>query len=112
MTEGPSNTLFGQSPKRYGLASLIAVCLAVVSWPLMFVIGFIMVYIAVLLALIAVVSGLLGMGSGIYYNEWLGVVTGALGVGLVVAGTSSVVSALSNFPCFRCTSPSAINALA
>ena len=97
MTEDSTNTLFGQSPKRYGLASLIAVCLAFACWPLMVVIGFIMVYVAVLLALTAVVSGLLGVGSGIYYKEWGAVVAGALGAGLAVTGACFVVSALSNF---------------
>ncbi len=97
MTNKSHNTLFGQSPKRYGLASLIAVCLAFASWPLMVVIGFIMVYVAMLLALIAVVSGLLGIGSGIYYNEWLGVVTGALGVGLAGFGVWTVVWAVTHF---------------
>lgn len=97
MSEESHNTLFGQSPKRYGLASLIAVCLAVVSWPLMFVIGFIMVYVAMLLVLIAVVSGLLGIGSGIYYNEWLGVVTGAIGLVLAGFGVCSVVWAVTHF---------------
>lgn len=97
MEEKSHNTLFGQSPKRYGLTSLIAVCLAVVSWPLMFVIGFIMVYVAMLLALIAVVSGLLGIGSGIYYNEWLGVGTGALGVGLAGFGVWAVVWAVTHW---------------
>ena len=97
MTEGSTNTLFGQSPKRYGLASVIAVCLALACWPLSVVIGFIMVYVSMLLALIAVVSGLLGIGTGIYYNEWLGVVTGALGVGLAGFGVWSVWWGLSNF---------------
>jgi len=99
MTESSANTLFGQSPKRYGFASLIAVCLTFASWPLMVVIGFIMVYVAVLLALIAVVSGLLGVGSGIYYyyKEWGAVVAGAVGVGLASAGACAVISALSRF---------------
>ena len=97
MTESSTNTLFGQSPKRYGFASLIAVCLTFASWPLMVVIGFIMVYVAVILALIAVVSGLLGVGSGIYYKEWGAVVAGALGAGLAFTGACFVVSALSEF---------------
>jgi hypothetical protein len=97
MTESSTNTLFGLTPKRYGFASLIAVSLAFASWPLMVVIGFIMVYVAVLLAMIAVVSGLLGVGSGIYYKEWGAVVAGALGAGLAVTGACSIVSALSKF---------------
>jgi len=97
MTESSTNTLFGQSPKRYGIASVIAVCLAVSCWPLMVVIGFIMVYVAILLALIAVVSGLLGVGSGIYYKEWGAVVAGTIGSGLAVTGAGFIVSALSNF---------------
>ena len=97
MTDNSTNTLFGHSPKRYGLASVISVCLALACWPLSVVIGFIMVYASMLLALIAVVSGLLGIGTGIYYNEWFGAVAGALGAGLAGVGVWSVVWAMSNF---------------
>ncbi len=97
MTEKMTNTLFSHPPKRFGLASLVAACLAFASWPLMVVIGFIMVYVAILLALVTVVSGLLGIGSGIYYKEWPGVVMGAIGVGLVSVGACFIVSALTNF---------------
>lgn len=97
MTENSTDTLFGQSPKRYGIVSLIAACLAFASWPLMVVLGFLMVYIASLLAVVAVVSGLLGMGSGIYYKAWPAVVMGGIGMGLAGVGVSFVVSALSSF---------------
>ncbi len=63
----------------------------------MVVVGFIMVYVAMFLALFAVVSGLLGIGSGIYYNEWTGVVTGALGVFLTGFGVWSVFWAMTHF---------------
>jgi len=97
MDEKSSNTLFGQSPTRYGVASLIAVCLAGASWPLMVVVGFVMVYVAALLVLVAVVSGLLGIGAGIYYQDWLGTTTSALGVCLAGFGIWSVVWAMTHF---------------
>ena len=97
MTEISTDTLFGQSPKRYGITSLIAACLAFASWPLMVVIGFIMVYVAILLACVAVVSGLLGVGSGIYYRAWPAVVTGGIGMGLAGFGVCSVVWAMTHF---------------
>jgi hypothetical protein len=97
MTEKMTNTFFGQSPKRFGIASLVAACLAFASWPLMVVIGFLMVYVAMLMSLVAVVSGLLGISSGIYFKEWPGVVMGTIGIGLVSVGACFIVSALSNF---------------
>lgn len=77
MTGNSAKTLFGQSPNRYGVTSLAAVCLAIASWPLKVVIGFVMVYVAALPAFLAVVSGLMGVGSGIYYKGYVGVLTGA-----------------------------------
>ena len=97
MTDESPRTLFGQSPNRSGVASLVAACLAIVSWPLMVMIGFVMVYVAFLLALVALVSGLMGVGSGIYYLEWAGAVTGAIGAVLAGGGVCFVVAALSNF---------------
>ncbi|MEZ6056974.1 MAG: hypothetical protein R3C01_09745 [Planctomycetaceae bacterium] len=97
MTECSLDTLFGHSPNRYGVLSVIAVGFAFACWPLMVVIGFVMVYVAALLALIAVVSGLLGIGSGLYFRKWGAVVAGALGTGLAVAGICFIVSALSHF---------------
>ncbi len=97
MTDNSDNTLFGLSPKRYGVTSLTAACLAFVSWPLMVVIGFLMVYVAALLALVAVVSGLMGVGSGIYYKEYAGTVMGALGVALCCTGVVVIISALTQF---------------
>ena len=75
-----TGTLFGQSPARYGVASLIAAGLAFASWPLMIVFGFGMVYLAMLFALVAVVAGVLGVGSGIYYKGRLGIAGGLLGM--------------------------------
>ena len=97
MTDNSAKTLFGQSPKRYGVTSLAAACLAFASWPLMVVIGFVMVYVAALLAFVAVVSGLMGVGSGIYYKEYVGVVTGALGLALACSGVVFIISALTHF---------------
>jgi hypothetical protein len=83
-TESSADRLFGQSPKRYGITSLIAACLAFASWPLMSVFGFLIVYAAVLPAIVAVVSGLLGVASDIHYKAWPAVVTG--GIGMALAG--------------------------
>jgi len=97
MTDNSAKTLFGQSPKRYGVASIGAACLAFASWPLMVVIGFVMVYVAALLAFFALVSGLMGVGSGIYYKEAVGVATGALCLGLARWGIGFVASARTYF---------------
>jgi len=90
-------TLFGQTPTRYGLTSLIAACLAYASWSLMAVVGFVMVYVAALLALIAVAAGILGVGTGTYFNEWRAAAAGSLGLVLIGFGLWSVVSALTHF---------------
>jgi hypothetical protein len=97
MTDITANTLFGHSPARYGLVSLGAVCLAVACWPLSIVLGFGMVYVAMLLAFVAVVSGLMGVGSGVYYRDWVGIVTGALGVVLICCCVGYVGWSLAHF---------------
>lgn len=97
MNETTTETLFGQSPTRFGVISLISAGLAVLSWPLMVVIGFIMVYVAGLLALTAILSGLLGIGGGLYFQRWSAVLPGAIGAGLAVAGAVLLAAAASSF---------------
>lgn len=92
-----NKTLFGQSPTRYGLASLAAACLAFAIWPLMIVIGFGVVYVALLLALVAIVAGVLGIGSGLYYKQWPAYSSGALAIALIVFGGWYVASAITQF---------------
>ena len=92
-----SGTLFGQSPTRYGLASVIAACLAFASWALIVVIGFAMAYVAGLLALVAVVAGVLGIGTGLYFRRWPGIVGGVLGLAMIGYGAWSVGRALTHF---------------
>jgi hypothetical protein len=90
-------SLFGQSPTRYGVTSLIAACLAFGSWALVVVLGFAMAYIAGLLALIGVVAGVLGIGTGLYYRGWPGIVGGLLGLAMIGWGAWSVAWALAHF---------------
>ena len=97
MTDDSTKTLSGHSPNRIGIAALIAAGLAFLSWPLMFIIGFVMVYAAGLFALVAIVLGLLGIGTGIYFREPVAVITGALAVTLTIVGVSFIFSALANF---------------
>ena len=92
-----NDKLYGQAPTHYGVASLIAMCLAFASWPLSVVIGFIMVYVAILLAMAAIVLGLIGIGSGIYHRKPIAIVTGALGMGLTCVGIGFIVHAVTHF---------------
>ena len=92
-----SRALFGQSTARYGVASQVAVGLAFACWPLMVVIGFPMVFVAFALALVAAIAGVLGEGTGIYYQVWLGIVGGLLGLGLVGLGGWWVAWSVVNF---------------
>ena len=95
-----TGTLFGQSPARYGVASLIAAGLAFASWPLMIVFGFGMVYLAMLFALVAVVAGVLGVGSGIYFQGRLGIFGGLLGmlaIGLMALAAWYVAWSFTHF---------------
>lgn len=97
MAEIQPGTLFGISPARYAVVSVGSSCLAWASWPLIVVIGFLVIFIAGLLALIAVVSGLLAIGAGIYHKSMPAIVLGVLGLALTGAGAWFVVSALAHF---------------
>ena len=97
MTDHSAKTVLGLSPTRYGVASLVAACLAAASWPLVAGIGFGMVYVAILLAVAAVLSGLLGIGSGLYTKDPAAIATGALGLGIAGLGSSYVGWAMTHF---------------
>jgi hypothetical protein len=64
--------------------------LVVIGWVLWFL-------VLILSALIAVVCGLLGVGSGLYYKDWLGTVTGAIGLTITGFGIWFVMEALTNW---------------
>ena len=98
MSEKSQKTLFGLSPAGYGITSLVAACLVFASSPLIQVIGiFLELCILLPLVLIVVVSGLLGIGAGIYHKNWIAVVTAILGMALIGFGGLSFLSALNDF---------------
>ncbi|MDA1055654.1 MAG: hypothetical protein O3C40_35105 [Planctomycetota bacterium] len=91
MVEKSKANRFGLSPAWYGTASLVAACLAWVSVWLAFNQGpdgignnriFTTVTI-VLLPLFCFVCGLLGVGAGIQCRNWLGIITGAIGLAMI-----------------------------
>ncbi len=98
MAEHPQSKLLGRSPATYGIVSLIAACLAWLSWPLVIVIGvFLVIAVEIPLVSIAVVSGLLGLGAGVYHGNWLAVATSAVGLALIGGGVCFIVNALTHF---------------
>lgn len=90
MIEKPKPKLFGLSPSTYGIASVVAACLAWTSVWLIFHQGpdfdrnnrFFMT-VAVPLPLFGLVCGLLSVGAGIYHKNWVGIVAGAIGLGMI-----------------------------
>jgi hypothetical protein len=82
MTDKPHHTFFGRSPTRLGVAALVLASLAFVSQLLVVVIGVMAFFILFPLGLIAAVSGVLGLAGGICCKDWLGGLTGALGLTL------------------------------
>jgi len=97
MTDNSANTVLVHSPKKFGVISLSATFVAFASWPLMVVIGFVMVYVSALFVFVAVASGLLAAGSGLYYKEYSGAVMGAVGVAISCCGVGFIISALTSF---------------
>ena len=95
MTEASQKTLFGLSPAKYGIASLVTACLAWACWPLMLVVGFFIVFcIDAVLVLIAVVCGLTGLATGIFYKDFLGSVTATLGLFIISCGVWAISNAM------------------
>ena len=98
MTEESHNTLFGLSPVRYGTVSLIAACLAFASQWLVVVVGVFLCLVAFIpLALIGIVSGLLGIGTGLYYGQWPGSVAGTVGVAIIAFVSWSLAQNITQF---------------
>ena len=84
MSDESNNTLFGQSAVRYGMASLIAACLTFASQWLVVVVGIFLCLIALIpLALIGIVSGLLGIVTGLYCRHWAACATGTAGIVII-----------------------------
>ncbi len=91
MIEKRKPNLLGLSPATYGIASVIAACLAWASVVIILNQGpdfarnhRLLVTVAVyLLPLLGLTCGLLSMGAGISHKNWIGIVAGAIGVGMI-----------------------------
>ncbi len=84
MSDQPSNTVFGLSPARIGITSLTLACLAWASLPLIVLVGIFLAFCAfVPLVLTSVVTGLVGVGAGIYHKSPVAIITALLGLLLV-----------------------------
>lgn len=97
--EKSDKTLFGLTPAKYGIASLISACIAVIcGFFLLVVLGWVLWFLILFLSVLtAVVCGLLGVGAGIYHKDWLGIVTGSLGLVLIGFGSWRIMWAIMNF---------------
>ena len=98
MADKSTNSLFGFSPAHYGIASVVAGCLAFVTVWVIFNQGPDGVFntrlssVAItLLLLFGVVCGFLGVGAGVHHKKWLGIVTGAVGLAISGYGASLVI---------------------
>jgi len=97
MSDQPSNSVFGQSPARIGIISLISACLAWASLPLIVVVGVFLAFcVFIPLVLIGVLTGLLGIAAGIYGKNPVAIMTGLLGL-LVIGCLGMFVSSAMNF---------------
>lgn len=97
MSDQPSQTVFGQSPARFGIISLVSACLAWASLPLIVLVGvFLACCVFVPLVLTSVVTGLVGIGAGIYHRNPVAMITALLGL-LLVGGMGAFVSSAMNF---------------
>lgn len=97
MSESPTNPLSGLSPARMGITSLISACLAWASLPLILVVGlFLALCATVPLVLIGVVTGMIGVGTGISGRNPVAIITGLLGL-LVIGCLGLSISSAMNF---------------
>ena len=96
MSDKPPDSLFGQSPVTYGIVSLSAALVAVGSQLLVVVVG-VAAVVMLIAVLLAVMSGVLGIGAGIYYRHPLAIVMGTLGLVLIGFMVKSFVSAITTF---------------
>jgi hypothetical protein len=85
------------NPSRCGLLSLVAAVLAWGSWPLVTVVGPLIVGITVPLVFVSVVAGLVGIVKGFQQRHATGVIAGLVGVSLVCLGAIIAATAIMNF---------------
>ena len=100
MSEKSSKTLFGLSPASYGIASLIAGFLIIGDVMLLVAStsgGAVFVFVPLVLVPFGVISGLLGIGAGIYYRDLLGSITALLGLALFGYFIRMIVVGFQNF---------------
>ena len=83
MPDRPHDIVSAKRARRFGVASLVVACLAVASQLLIVVIGVLAAFLLFPLALIAVACGLVGLIAGIRDKDWMGSLSGALGLTLV-----------------------------
>jgi len=87
MTDKSCKPVWGITPGRYGIVSLIAACLVYLCWPLILVLGlFLVLCIEVPLVLIAVAAGTVGLVTGAIDKDWIGVSAAVMGLSLIGLG--------------------------
>jgi len=98
MADNSQTKLFGFLPAHYGIASVVAGCLAFAIVWVIFNQGPDGVFntrlssVAIyLLLLFGVVCGFLGVGAGIHHKKWLGIVTGVIGLAIAGLGARIVM---------------------
>jgi hypothetical protein len=97
MSDQQSKTVFGLSSARLGIISLISACLAWASLPLIVVVGvFLALCVFAPLVLTSVVTGLVGVGAGIYDKNPGAILTATLGL-LLVGCLGVFLSNATNF---------------
>jgi hypothetical protein len=97
MSDKSTNTVFGLSLARIGITSLISACLAWASMPLIVLAGVFLAFcVFVPLVLTSVVTGLLGVGAGIYYKDAVAILTALTGL-LLVGCLCALLSSAMNF---------------
>jgi hypothetical protein len=96
MSDQPLNKVFGLSPARFGITSLISACLAWASIPLIVVVGVFLAHcVFAPLVMTSVVTGLTVVGAGIYYKNPVAILTATLGLLLVVCLGAFLSNAMS-----------------
>jgi hypothetical protein len=84
-------------PARYGIISLVAAVLAWATWPLLTVVGPLVGVVQVPLALLALITGLIGVGTGIRHGCAAEFMTGAAGLCLIACGACLAVHSIMHF---------------
>ncbi len=97
MSDQPANAVCGLPPARIGIISLVSACLAWASVPLIVLAGvFLAICVFIPLVLTSVVTGLVGVGAGLYHKNPVAIFTALLGL-LLVGGMGVFVSSAMNF---------------